>query len=301
MPQRHALKGAIFGPVCFFIALVCFFAAGSSGAFAATAFTREEIRLIAREAKGQGWSARQIEALFKNNKVKKMNDLVEVNVTQPIKLSHERYKHYTHADSVDKAQEFSRKWRTQLAKASKRYKVDSEVIVGILLVETNLGLYKGDHPLISVFSSVFVDTRRLLNSGEFKGNAAMRKRLAKKGAWALQEFKALLQMKRRYDFDLYKLKGSYAGAFGLPQFLPSSYVKWAVSSNTRGKRPNLYWEPDAIHSVANYLKAHGYRIGAAKRQRKRAVWFYNNSDVYVDTVFGVAHYVKKRETLASRD
>lgn len=228
--------------------------------------------------------------------------MVEVNVTQPIELSHERYKHYTHAESIDKARVFSRKWRSQLEKASKRYKVDAEVIVGILLVETNLGLYKGEHLLLSVFSSVFVDSRHLLKSGQFKSDPAMRKRLEKKNAWALQELKALLQMKKRFHFDLYKLKGSYAGAFGLPQFLPSSYVKWAVSSHTRGKRsPDLYYEPDAIHSVASFLKAHGYKIGAAKRQRKKAVWSYNNSNVYVDTVFGVAHYVKKRPTLASRE
>lgn len=300
LPPR-ASKRAVFGPICLLITLVCFLAFEGGVAFAAEAFTREEIRLIAREAKGNGWTTKQIEALFKNNKVKKLSDMVEVNVTQPIELNHERYKHYTHAESIDKAHDFSRKWRSQLEKARKRYKVDPEVIVGILLVETNLGLYKGEHPLLSVFSSIFVDSRHLLKSGRFNDDPAMRKRLEKKNAWALQELKALLQMGRRFHFDLYKLKGSYAGAFGLPQFLPSSYVKWAVSSHGRGKRPNLYYEPDAIHSVANFLRAHGYRVGAAKRQRKRAVWFYNNSDVYVDTVFGVAHYVKKRPTLASRE
>lgn len=300
MLLANASKRAVLGLLFLILAGASFLAVGSDDARADVAFTREEISLLAKEAKGNGWSAKDIEALLKNKKTRKITDLVELNVTQPIILSHSRYKHYTHAESVEKARRFSMKWNNQLEKASKRYKVDREVIVGILLVETNLGLYKGDHQLLSVFSSIFVDSARLLKDGKFKKDKGMKARLEKKKAWALGEFKALLQMGKRFNFDLYKLKGSYAGAFGLPQFLPSSYVKWAVSSTSK-TRANLFWEPDAIHSVANFLNAHGYKLGAAKKQRKKAVWFYNHSDVYVDTVFSVAHYVKKQETLAARE
>ncbi len=300
MPLPNASQRAVLGLHFLIFAVIGLLTLGAVDARADVPFKREEIRLLAQEAKGKGWSVKEIETLLRSKKTGKISDLVEINVTRPIILSHSRYKHYTQAESVEKAHRFSQKWNSQLERASKRYKVDREVIVGILLVETNLGLYKGEHQLLSVFSSVFVDSDRLLKDDEFKKNKAMKARLEKKKAWALQEFKALLQMKSRFGFDLYKLNGSYAGAFGLPQFLPSSYVKWAVSS-TRKTRPNLFWEPDAIHSVAHFLKSHGYKMGAAKKQRKKAVWFYNHSDVYVDTVFSVAYYVKKQPTLASRE
>ena len=79
------------------------------------------------------------------------------------------------------------------------------------------------------------------------------------------------------------------------QFLPSSYLAYAVSSSMLGKAPNLDSEPDAILSVANYLKAHGYKkkLGMQHQANREAVFEYNNSDVYVDTVLGVAEGLKK--------
>lgn len=260
-------------------------------------FSSVEIDLLAAVATGTGWKHAEVRKLLSDSKVRKIPGSISDNVTEPIRLSHERYKHYTYRSAIDRALTFKNKWRTQLSRASHRYNVDEDVIVGILLVETNLGMFKGNQQLLSVFASLYVDAHHLLE-GPTEYEATMKKRIETKQEWAKEEFRALLKMGKERGFNLVKLEGSYAGAFGLAQFLPSSYMKWARNAYG-GKRANLFWEPDAIHSVAHYLKAHGYRKGAGKARNDKAIWYYNHSNVYVDTVRAVATHLNASQ-VASR-
>ena len=88
-------------------------------------------------------------------------------------------------------------------------------------------------------------------------------------------------------------KGSYAGAFGIPQFLPTSYLKWGIDSDNSGS-VNLYWYPDAIYSVANYLREHGWKPGLSQEKQEKVIWEYNHSKTYVDTVLKAARKLKIR-------
>jgi membrane-bound lytic murein transglycosylase B len=83
------------------------------------------------------------------------------------------------------------------------------------------------------------------------------------------------------------VRGSYAGAIGMPQFLPSSYLRWAVDGDEDG-RIDLNNLNDALPSIANYLTAHGWSADAQFRDRWRAVWEYNHSPNYVRTIFEIA-------------
>ncbi|HPU23830.1 MAG TPA: lytic transglycosylase domain-containing protein, partial [Candidatus Kapabacteria bacterium] len=86
--------------------------------------------------------------------------------------------------------------------------------------------------------------------------------------------------------DIY---GSWAGAFGIPQFLPSSYVKYAIDGNNDGV-VDLFNLSDAVFSVANYLKSHGW--GEMLSEQRKAIFAYNNSTAYVDAVMKLAEYAK---------
>ena len=88
---------------------------------------------------------------------------------------------------------------------------------------------------------------------------------------------------------IFDLKGSWAGAFGICQFLPSSYLNWAVDGNDDGNI-NLYEMDDAIFSVANYLINHGW--SEQPEDQKKAVFTYNNSSDYVDAVIQLAAKLK---------
>jgi membrane-bound lytic murein transglycosylase B len=101
------------------------------------------------------------------------------------------------------------------------------------------------------------------------------------------EIPALFEIARRFNVDLLKLKGSVSGAFGMPQFLPSTFLRFAVDGNNDG-RVMLTDPQDAIHSTANFLANLGWKDGASSDQKQQALWRYNHSDAYVDAALRVA-------------
>ena len=113
------------------------------------------------------------------------------------------------------------------------------------------------------------------------------KRLDDKAVWAREELHALISMNQKKSIDVCGLKGSYAGAFGIPQFLPTSYLKWAHSGKDK-QQPNLFYMPHAIMSVANFLKEHGWRKDMTEEEKRTVIWNYNRSSAYVDTVLTIA-------------
>ena len=91
----------------------------------------------------------------------------------------------------------------------------------------------------------------------------------------------------RLGIDPLSIRGSGAGAFGLAQFLPTSYLSYGVDGDRNG-RVSLFSPDDAIASCANYLKAHGWRSGLSHAERREVIWHYNRSDPYIDTVLALA-------------
>jgi membrane-bound lytic murein transglycosylase B len=89
------------------------------------------------------------------------------------------------------------------------------------------------------------------------------------------------------------LRGSWAGAFGYPQFLPSSYLKWAVDGDNDGDI-DLYTIADAAFSIGNYLKSNGWSVKPSAR--KNAIHHYNNSDAYVKAVYTLANKLLPKST-----
>lgn len=137
-------------------------------------------------------------------------------------------------------------WQTYdeaIAKAAKTYQVDPEIIVAIIGIETFYGGYMGTYPVIdALYTLGFHYTPR----ADF-----FRKELA--------QLQSLVKEER---LELAELKGSYAGAMGYGQFIPSSYRHYAVDFSGDGRRDLLGDPLDAIGSVANYFHQHGWQKGA---------------------------------------
>lgn len=131
-------------------------------------------------------------------------------------------------------------WRNNLStlkRAEAKYHIPAEIIVAILGVETRYGRKKGTHLTLKVL------TKRAF------GNYRRRNFYQK-------ELENFLLMSRENELSPLKIKGSYAGALGYPQFIPSSYRYYAVDFNQDGKI-DLFTNPiDAIGSVANYFDKH---------------------------------------------
>ncbi|MEA3277336.1 MAG: lytic murein transglycosylase B [Pseudomonadota bacterium] len=144
-------------------------------------------------------------------------------------------------DNIGNGARFWRRYESVLERAHADYGVPPEYVVAILGVETRYGGYTGKHRVIEALSTIAFDYPR--RSEFFTG-----------------ELEAFLIMSRDEGFDPFTPKGSYAGAMGLGQFMPSSFRRFAVDYDGDGKRD--LWNPvDAIGSVANYFAAHGWREG----------------------------------------
>jgi membrane-bound lytic murein transglycosylase B len=147
------------------------------------------------------------------------------------------------ADRISQGAEFWQSHGALLERAEKEYGVPSEIIVAILGVETHYGRHKGRYRVLDSLATL--SFRYPKRSGFFRG-----------------ELEQYLLLTREEGLDPKVLKGSYAGAMGIPQFISSSYRRYAVDFDDDQVRDLLNSRADAIGSVANYLKVHGWRRGA---------------------------------------
>ena len=129
-----------------------------------------------------------------------------------------------------------------LTRASQQYGVNPEVILGIMGVETIYGANLGTHRIIDALTTLAFDYPR-------------------RAEYFTDELESFLIMSRDQRQDPSRPKGSFAGAMGLGQFMPSSFLKYAVDFDGDGRK-NL-WDPeDAIGSIAHYFAAFGWQPGA---------------------------------------
>lgn len=139
---------------------------------------------------------------------------------------------------VRTAVEQARKHRRTLAAISKKYGVPARVIVAIWGMESNFGGFTGTRPIVQALATLAWDGRR--------------------GAFFTAELIHALHILDKGYIDLESMKGSWAGAMGQPQFMPSSYLAHAQDYDGDGRRDIWKTLPDVFASIANYLKAYGW-------------------------------------------
>lgn len=133
-----------------------------------------------------------------------------------------------------------------LARAEAEYGVPAEIIVAIIGVETRYGRITGNYRVLDALATLGFDYPR-------------------RSTFFLGQLEHYLLMTREEGIEPGSLKGSYAGAMGYGQFIPSSFRDYAIDFDGDGKR-NIWSDPvDAIGSVANYFARHGWKPGAPVR------------------------------------
>ncbi|GAA3908037.1 lytic murein transglycosylase B [Halomonas cibimaris] len=147
-------------------------------------------------------------------------------------------------ERIEQGAAFISEHRDALNKARDEYGVPPEVIAAIIGVETFYGRYKGSHRVLDSLATLAFEHP---SRGEFfRGELA-----------------AFLRLAHEQGKDPGALMGSYAGAMGYPQFIPTSYDAYAVDFDDDGRRDLWHNPVDAIGSVAHYFAEHGWRPGAA--------------------------------------
>lgn len=131
--------------------------------------------------------------------------------------------------------------RAVLNRVATTYGVPAETVVAVWGVESNFGGISGSYPLLQSLGTLSCEGRR---QGYFRG-----------------EFFATMRILQRGDLTEQQLKGSWAGAFGHTQFMPSTYEELAVDFDGDGRRDLVSSTADALASTANFLKKRGWQAG----------------------------------------
>lgn len=237
--------------LCLFLSSFCMQppAHASSGDFLAY----EELRgVIEQLEKDKVYAPGELDTIFANVS---RDDGVLKAISRPAEGTME-WKNYRpiflSGDRVQKGVEFWQQHADTLARAEQTYGVPAEMIVAILGVETKYGGNKGRSRVIDSLATLGLD-------------------YPPRAPFFRKELREFLTLTKENGLDPLGVYGSYAGAMGYPQFMPSSWRKLAVDFDGDGKRDLIDNVDDAIGSIANYFKANGWQTGAPVATRAHIV------------------------------
>jgi lytic murein transglycosylase len=154
-----------------------------------------------------------------------------------------------------------------LGRIEQSYGVPGEVLVAIWGLETDFGVNIGKFPTLRSLATLAYDCRR---SEEFRGQLMDALRIIERG-----------------DLSPPEMRGAWAGEIGQTQFMPSSYLKFAVDFDGNGRRDLLHSAPDVLASTANYLASYGWQRGKDWEPGSAnfgVIQQWNKSEVYARTI-----------------
>ena len=244
-----------------------------------------------------GFNKETLENLFNNPKV--FFDPKGVSLFFVHQESSLNYDQFVSKGSIKNATKYMEIHKKELLQAQEIYGVDMAVITAIILVETRLGSYLGNRTVINTLSTMAAiaekKDREILWNAISDSRKMTREKFEKKANtksdWAYAELKAFLKYSHRENLDPVEITGSYAGAMGISQFMPSNALTLARDGNQDGKI-NLFDHADAIHSIANYLKHFGWEPSISRQQAHKILYKYNHSNYYVDTLLKISDRLK---------
>lgn len=256
-------------------------------------FQNLEMRLIA-----DGFEKERIQAIYASPDVSfEKGGVSAYFMHNEAKLN---YKQFMRVWNISSAQKYMQTHQVALDAAQQSYGVDKEVITAIILVETKLGKFTGKRSVINTLStlSAMADEQpremiwdNLPDNDKRMSRKQFEKKANKKSSWAYRELKAFLTYTEKQAMDPTTIKGSYAGAMGISQFMPSNIAPYGKDGNADGKI-DLFVHADAIFSIASYLKHYGWKPGISREKAYKVVYHYNHSKYYVNTILDIADKLK---------
>lgn len=203
---------------------------------------RDEARALVRELVAEGLEEKHVTALI--NSATRQERILEA-IAKPAErtLSWGEYRKIFVQDSrIEQGLAFWREHRALLEKAEAQFGVPAEIIIAIIGVETRYGQHKGTWRAIDALATLGFD-------------------YPPRADFFRRELKELMLLERDAGIDASTVLGSYAGALGMPQFIPSSYRAYAVDFDGDGKIDLINNVADVVGSVANYFRAHRWQTG----------------------------------------
>ncbi|MGF7163058.1 lytic murein transglycosylase [Rhodoligotrophos appendicifer] len=171
------------------------------------------------------------------------------------------------AGRLKKAASLMKRHASVLSRIEQRYGVPPEIVVSIWGLETDFGANMGKQQAIRSLATLAYDCRR---TEMFQG-----------------ELSAALQIVEQGDLRPAEMRGAWAGELGQTQFLPTSYVRFAVDFDGDGRRDLIRSVPDVLASTANYLAGYGWKAGAGYNEGQpnfAVLREWNRAQVYSKTI-----------------
>ena len=242
-PSTRFGKRACHVPAAAALAALLVYGPSSASGSEALDPTAEIEPFVVRMAENHGVSEARTRALLTDARV--LDSVLEA-VQRPAERKpwYEYRKIFITEKRIAQGAEFWRKHAHSLTRAANRYGVPPEIIVAVIGVESFYGVYRGRFRVLDALATLGF-------------------RYPKRSAFFLSELEAFVLLSNEERLDARNVKGSYAGAMGIAQFISSSYRHYAVDFDGDGSRDLMQSPADAIGSVGNYLAVHGWRPGAA--------------------------------------
>lgn len=221
---------------------------------------RSPIQDVKAKLTKQGFSKTEISRFFSDERLKIYSQ--KTIASKPVDWN--KYQaQILQTDSVDLGAQFIKDHQASFVSAEQTYGVPKEIIAAVMRIETGFGRYTGTYVVPDVFYSFLRHGKRI--------------------AWAENNLVDCLVYAKREKLDPFKIKGSYDGAIGYPQFLPVSIMAYGIDGNADG-HVNLMQAVDAIPSLANFLQKHGFN----NDQKQALTSYYGSSHGYPDAAIAYA-------------
>jgi len=203
-----------------------------------------EAKIWLEKMKAEGFSEDYLTRILAN--ARRQDSIIKA-MSRPAekRLNWEQYRDiFVQPKCVEQGVAFWQENQAALSRAAETYGVPEEIIVAIIGVETRYGRITGSYRVVDALATLGFD-------------------YPKRGSFFQGQLTEYLRMVQEEQLDFAALKGSYAGAMGYGQFIPSSFRAYAVDFDGDGKRDIWNNRVDAIGSVANYFAQHKWRAGEA--------------------------------------
>lgn len=207
---------------------------------------------------------------------------------------------------IEKGRDFIKEDKEFLSSVEKRFGTSPQIITAILIVESKLGTYPMSYNVVTAYANLAF----LLNPDYFREiqelyadkypllyDEATINRARRKARWALEELYHLVYIAHKLEIDPLIIMGSFAGALGPAQFIPSTFRSYGVDGDGDGIISPFNMK-DAKASIGHYLKSSGWSEDASVEKKRKAVWRYNRSLVYVNTIMMLYEELGKDEVVS---
>ena len=244
-----------------------------------------------------GFNASRIEALYNHPQTE--FDTKGVSLFFIHREADLNYDQFLSEKSIRQAQKYMHEHNTELKEADRTHGVDPAIITAIILVETRLGTFVGTRSIFNTLSTIaLLENRQMrgqlwhsISDSRRFSKTKFHQRADKKAKWAYNELKAFLKYTKREGIDAVSIRGSYAGAMGISQFMPSNVLLLGKDGNRDG-RIDLFNHADAIASIANFLQHYHWRPGISRQEAYKVLLKYNYSKYYVNTLLNISERLK---------